>query len=157
TECSTYNLTHAALPGSRDHRPVTLLQHSGSPMDLQKSDAKILLRCMVAMASADKKLHANEITVISRVFEKVVGTPPDDAFLREIFEISCDDEFAVFDDESVTGEFSPELKRLIVKSCYLVKIADRAITESELNMLATIAARLNMSETELSQLIREVS
>ena len=44
-----------------------------------------------------------------------------------------------------------------MKACYLVKIADRAIAESELDVMATIAAGLDISEIELSQLIREVS
>ena len=126
-------------------------------MDLQTSDAKILLRCMVAMASADEKLHAEEISVISAVFEKIAGHPLDGQLLHDMFEVSRKERFSIFDDESFAAEFSPELKRLIVKACYLVKIADRAVVESELDMMATIAAGLNISEIELSQLIREVS
>jgi uncharacterized tellurite resistance protein B-like protein len=129
---------------------------SSSKMRLKESEARILLLCMIAMASADNKLHANETRVISSVFEKLIGTPLDEAFLREIFELSRYNRVAVLDEGSLTG-FSPQLKRLIVKSCYLVKIADRTITESELDMLATIAARLGMSETELSSAIREAT
>jgi uncharacterized tellurite resistance protein B-like protein len=126
-------------------------------MDLQKSDAKILLRCMVAMASADEKLHAEEVGVISAVFEKIAGCPLDEKLLQDMFEISRKERFSIFDDVSVAAQFSPELKRLIVKACYLVKIADRAIAESELDVMATIAAGLDISEIELSQLIHEVS
>jgi uncharacterized tellurite resistance protein B-like protein len=126
-------------------------------MDLQKSDAKILLRCMVAMASADEKLHAEEVGVISAVFEKIAGCPLDEKLLQDMFEVSRKERFSIFDDESVAAQFSPELKRLIVKACYLVKIADRAIAKSELDVMATIAAGLDISEIELSQLIHEVS
>jgi uncharacterized tellurite resistance protein B-like protein len=126
-------------------------------MDLQKSDAKILLRCMVAMASADEKLHAEEVGVISAVFEKIAGCPLDEKLLQDMFEISRKERFSIFDDVSVAAQFSPELKRLVVKACYLVKIADRAIAESELDVMATIAAGLDISEIELSQLIHEVS
>src|SRR5262245_32234319 len=126
-------------------------------MDLQKSDAKILLRCMVAMASADNKLHPEEISVISTVFEKIAGQPLEERLLHDMFEITRKERFSIFNDESFANEFSPELKRLIVKACYLVKIADRAIVESELDVMATIAAGLDISELELSQLIHEVS
>jgi hypothetical protein len=126
-------------------------------MDLQKSDAKILLRCMLAMASADGRLHREEISVISAVFEKVAGHPLDEELLRNMFEASRKERISIFDDESFGAEFSPQLKRLIVKACYLVTIADRTIAESELDVMATIAARLDISEIELSQLIREVS
>ena len=63
-------------------------------MDLQKSDAKILLRCMVAMASADEKLHAEEISVISAVFEKIAGHPLDETLLHDMFEIGRDEQLA---------------------------------------------------------------
>jgi uncharacterized tellurite resistance protein B-like protein len=126
-------------------------------MDLQRSDAKILLRFMIAMASADEKLRAEEIGVISAVFEKIAGHPLDEKLLQDMFEVNRKEQFSIFDDESLTAEFSPEFKRLIVKACYLVKIADGEIAESELDMMATIAARLDISGIELSQLIREVS
>jgi len=126
-------------------------------IDLQKSDAKILLRCMVAMASADEKLHADEVGVISSVFEKLCGHPLDETLLHDMFKISREEQIAFLNDESFAATCSPELKRLIMKACYLVKIADGAIADSELDMMATIAAGLDISETELSQLIREVS
>jgi tellurite resistance protein len=126
-------------------------------MDLQKSDAKILLRFMIAMASADGKLHAEEIGVIAAVFEKIAGHPLDERLLQDMFDVNRKEQFSIFDDDSFAAEFSPELKRLIVKACYLVKIADREIAESELDMMATIAARLDISGIELSQMIREVS
>jgi uncharacterized tellurite resistance protein B-like protein len=126
-------------------------------MDLQKSDAKILLRFMIAMASADGKLHAEEIGVIAAVFEKIAGHPLDKQLLQDMFEVNRKEQFSIFDDIPVAAELSPEFKRLIVKACYLVKIADRQIAESELDMMATIAARLNISGSELSQMIREVS
>ena len=112
---------------------------------------------MVAMASADEKLHADETSVISNVFEKLSGMRLDETLINDMFEIGRDEPLAFLDDESFAATCSPELKRLIIKACYLVKIADRAIAESELDMMATIAAGLDISETELSQLIREVS
>jgi uncharacterized tellurite resistance protein B-like protein len=112
---------------------------------------------MVAMASADEKLHVDEISVISGVFEKLAGCPLDETLIHEMFEIGRDEPLAFLDDESLAATCSAELKKLIVKACYLVKIADRAIAESELDVMATIAAGLDISETELSQLIREVS
>src|SRR5262245_21965507 len=126
-------------------------------MHPQKEDAKILLRCMIAMASADEKLHPEEISVISDVFESLAGYPPDKTLLRDMFEIGCNDRLAILNDKSFTEKYSPELKRLIVKACYLVTIADREIAENELDMLATIAATLDISETEFSQLIREAN
>src|SRR5262245_62017818 len=117
-------------------------------MDLQKSDAKILLRFMIAMASADQKLHAEEIGVIATVFEKIAGHPLNEKLLQDIFEANRKEQFSVFDDVPSADEFSSEFKRLIVKACYLVKIADRQIAETELDMMATIAARLNISGIE---------
>src|SRR5262245_43640649 len=111
-------------------------------MELQKSDAKILLRCMIAMASADEKLHPEEIGVISAVFEKIAGHPLDEKLLQAMFDVNRKERFSIFEDESFAAGLSPEFKRLIVKACYLVKIADRAIVESELDAMATIAAGL---------------
>lgn len=122
---------------------------------MQKSHAKILLRCMVAVASADGRLHPEEINVISGVFEKLAGHPLDQTLIREMSEIDRNERLA-FLDEGFVAECPPELKKLIVKACYLVKIADRAIAASELDMVATIAAALDISETELSHLIHEV-
>src|SRR5262244_1953729 len=116
-------------------------------MDLQKSDAKILLRCMVAMASADERLRAEEISVISGVFEKLSGHRLDETLIHDMFEIGRDERLSFLDDESFAATCSPELKRLIVKACYLVKIADGEIVESELDVMATIAAGLNISES----------
>jgi uncharacterized tellurite resistance protein B-like protein len=124
-------------------------------MHLQKADAKILLHCMIAMASADEKLHPEEISVISSVFEKVTGHPLDETHLRDMFEIGRNER--LLDDKSFAAKCSPELKRLIMKACYLVKIADRVIAKSELDMMVTIAAGLDISETELRRMIREVS
>jgi len=125
-------------------------------MQLQEADAKILLRCMVAMASADAKLHPNEISVISRVFEKLTGNPVDETLLNDMFEFERNELLSILDDASFTARCSPELKKLIVKACYLVKIADRAIAPNELDTMATIAARLDISESELLQLVREM-
>jgi uncharacterized tellurite resistance protein B-like protein len=126
-------------------------------MHLQKSDAKILLRCMVAMASADDKLHPEEIEVISAVFEKLTGQPLDEALLHDLFKTEGNNRLSILDDSSFAATYSPELKRLIIKACYLVKIADRAVEQSEFDMMATIAAGVGVSETELSSLIRELT
>ena len=125
-------------------------------MQLQKADVKILLRFMVAMAAADDRLHSDEVSVMSGVFEKLTGSPLDETLLRNMFALDRNEQLAILDDESFTAKCSPELKRLILKACYLVKISDRAIAENELDMMATIAARLNISGSELSELIHEV-
>jgi len=125
-------------------------------MQLQKADAKILLRCMIAMASADAKLHPNEISVISGVFEKLTGNSLDETLLQYMFELGRNERFAILNDASFTAKCSPEFKKLIMKACYLVKIADRAIAPNELDMMATIAAHLDISESELLQLVREM-
>ena len=123
---------------------------------MEKSHAKLLLRCMVAVASADGRLHPEEITVISDVFQKVSGHPLDQTLIRGLYEIYREEPLAIREQDFVE-ECSPELKKLIVKACYLVKIADRKVVPSEVDALATIAAALNISEPELSQLIREMS
>lgn len=125
-------------------------------MQLQKADVKILLRFMVAMAAADDRLHSAEVSVMSGVFEKITGSPLDETLLRNMFALDRNEQLAILDDESFTAKCSPELKRLILKACYLVKISDRAIAGNELDMMATIAARLNISGSELSELIHEV-
>jgi tellurite resistance protein len=123
---------------------------------MQKSHAKILLRCMVAVASADGRLRPEEINVISGVFEKLAGHPFDQTLIRELYELNRKEQLDILD-EGFVEECPPEVRKLIVKACYLVKIADREVTASEIDMLATIAAALDISEPELSQLIREVS
>jgi uncharacterized tellurite resistance protein B-like protein len=126
-------------------------------MRLEKSDAKILLRCMVAMALADEKLHAEEITVISAAFEKLTGQPVDGPLLGDLLEIGRNKPLSISDDDSLASTCSLELRRLIVKACYLVTIADRAIVEREIDMMATIAAGLGVSQAEFSHLIRELN
>jgi uncharacterized tellurite resistance protein B-like protein len=113
---------------------------------------------MVAMASADGKLHPEEIKVISAVFEKLTGQPLDEALLHDLCENEGNnDRLPILDDGSFAGTYSPELKRLIIKACYLVKIADRVVEQSEFDMMATIAAGVGVSEAELSNLIRELT
>jgi uncharacterized membrane protein YebE (DUF533 family) len=126
-------------------------------MHLQKSDAKILLRCMVAMASADDKLHPEEIKVISAVFEKLTGQRLDEALLHDLLKTEGNNRLSILDDSSFAATYSPALKRLIVRACYLVKIADRVVDQSEFDVMATIAAGIGVSETELSNLIRELN
>jgi tellurite resistance protein len=123
---------------------------------MNKADAKLLLRCMVAAASADGRLHPDEINVISGVFEKLVGRPLDQTLIRELAESNYEEPVAIVD-EAFVEECSPELKRLIVKACCLINIADRQVAPSEVDVLATIAAALDISEPELAELVREVT
>ena len=123
---------------------------------MEKTHAELLLRCMVAVASADGRLHPEEINVISDVFEKLFGHSLDQTLIRGLYEIYRKEPLAILD-QGFVEECSPELKRLIVKACYLIKIADRKVAPSEVDVLATIAAALDISEPELSQLIREMS
>jgi uncharacterized tellurite resistance protein B-like protein len=126
-------------------------------MSLQKSDAKILLRYMMTMASADDKLQPEEIKVISAVFAKLTGQPLDETLLHDLFKAAGNNRLSILDDSSYAATHSPELKRLIIKACYLVKIADRVVEQSEFDMMATIAAGVGVSEAELSNLIRELT
>jgi len=123
---------------------------------MRESHAKILLRCMVVMASADDCLQPEEVSVISEVFEKLTGHPLDQVALGDILKADHEERLSILNNALAAG-CTPELKKLIAKACYLVTIADRKIAASEVDMLATIAAALDISETELSQLIREVS
>jgi tellurite resistance protein len=122
---------------------------------MEKTHARLLLRCMVAVASADGRLHPEEINVISDVFAKLAGCPLDQSLIRELYEIYRKEPLAVLD-QGIVEECSPELKRLIVKACYLIKIADRKVAPSEVDVLAAIAAALDITEPELSQFIREM-
>jgi tellurite resistance protein len=123
---------------------------------MEKNHARLLVRCMVAVASADGRLHPEEINVISEVFAKLTGHLLDQTLIRELYEIYRKEPLAIID-QGFVEECSPELKKLIVKACYLIKIADREVAPSEVDVLATIAAALDISEPELSRLIREVT
>ena len=123
-----------------------------------KSDMKMLLRCMILMATADDKLREQEVEVIATVYQKLMGQPIDRSLVEELFERMRRDEQAwLFDDSAAFETLDIDTKRLILKACYMVKVSDHDVTEEELETLAAIAAALQLSEDQFVGIVREVS
>jgi uncharacterized tellurite resistance protein B-like protein len=123
-----------------------------------KSDMKTLLRCMILMASADDKLHEQEVEVIATVYQELMGQPIDRTLVKELFEgLPRAGQAQLFDNAAAFETLDIEMKRLIVKACYLVTVSDREVAEAELETLASIAAALHLSEDQFVRIVREMS
>jgi uncharacterized tellurite resistance protein B-like protein len=123
-----------------------------------KSDMKTLLRCMILMASADDKLHEQEVEVIATVYQELMGQPIDRTLVKELFEgLPRAGQAQLFDNAAAFETLDIEMKRLIVKACYMVKVSDREVTQEELETLAAIAAALYLSEDQFVRIVREMS
>lgn len=115
-------------------------------------EVRLLIQSMCAMAMADGKIAKEEITAISQIHERMLGTRISD---REISRIASGFKPG-FD---IAGklragrdQLSPVMRQLIVKSCYLVMVSDAIEQKEETLKIHEIGNALGFSDEQIDNL-----
>ena len=123
---------------------------------MQATEVDWILKAMVAVAAADGRLHAREVGLIQKVYQKQTGHPVDVggvAMAAETYAIKRD---VLVELSAVAGGMSRETKEEIIRAAYLVLLADNRIAGEERKMLQDIAAALQVSKSHFDAIVRAV-
>lgn len=111
-----------------------------------ESDHPILLRCMVAAASADGTLADAEVERLSELYRELTDREVDDVELRETVDAVWDTGTGGLSYIVGAGaEADLESRILIARACYHVMAADGEITAPEAGMFNEILDGLDLS------------
>ena len=117
-----------------------------------------LIRSIALVANADGVVSDEEKELISAIYERVLGSPPDNEQLNKT--ISNINESGTDAWELIAskgGQIPYSQRLLIIKSCYLVMGADGEISEDEIGMLKQIAEGLSLNEQDVNNAVAELS
>jgi tellurite resistance protein len=123
---------------------------------MQTTEVDWILKAMVAVAASDGRLHAREVGLIQKVYQKQTGHPVDVggvAMAAETYAIKRD---VLVELSAVAGGMSRETKEEIIRAAYLVLLADNRIAGEERKMLQDIAAALQVSKSHFDAIVRAV-
>jgi tellurite resistance protein len=120
------------------------------------TDADWILRAMVAVAAADGRLDAREVGLIQKVYEERTGHPVDVSGVARAAEVYAKrdvlTELAV-----ISSGMSRETKEEIIRSAYLVLLADGRIAGEERKKLKDIAAALQIPEIHFGAILEDLA
>ena len=119
-----------------------------------KIEADWILKTMAAMAAADQRLDAREVTLIQRVYEELTGKPVDVGGVVSAVHVYARKDVAE-DLSEVAGSFSPEAKAAILYGAYRTLVANDHVSPAERNALERIATALRISGSELEAILTE--
>lgn len=127
-------------------------QHA-SESDYGATEIRLLIQCMGAVAAADGQVAAEEIGTIASIHQRVLGLAINE---DEVADILSDFD-AGFDIagrlEAEREKLSPQMRRCIVKSCYLVMMSDLVEDQTETGKINEIGRALGYSGQQVDDLI----
>lgn len=120
------------------------------------SSCDVILKAMVAMASADGHLDSREVGLIQEIFEDCTGNALGaDAVARAAHQNEAEDI------RDVLADLAPSLdlttKDEILCAAYRVLLADNRVAGEERKELHEMARALHISEIHLSALLEELA
>jgi tellurite resistance protein len=120
------------------------------------TDADWILRAMVAVAAADGRLDAREVGLIQKVYEERTGRPVDVSGVARAAEVYAKRD--VLTELTVIAScMSRETKEEIIRSAYLVLLADGRIAGEERKKLKDIAAALRIPEIHFGTILEDLA
>ena len=119
-----------------------------------KIEADWILRTMAAMAAADQRLDAREVTLIQRVYEELTGTAVDVSGVMSAVQVYARKDVAE-DLAGVAGGFSQEAKAAIMYGAYRTLAANDHVSPAEREALERIAAALRLTGSELEAILAQ--
>jgi tellurite resistance protein len=114
----------------------------------QPTEADWILRAMVAVAAADGRLDAREVGLIQKV--DVSGV----ASAAEIYATKGD---ILAELAAISGSMSRQTKEEIIRSAYLVLLADGRIAGEERKKLKDIALALQVPEIHFGAILEDLA
>ena len=95
------------------------------------TEADWILRAMVAVAAADGRLDAREVGLIQQVYEERTGRPVDVSGVASAAEVYATKRDILAELAAISGSMSRQTKEEIIRSAYLVLLADGRIAGEE--------------------------
>ncbi len=123
----------------------------------QNANQAFILQAMLSIAAADGNLHDDELTTIRTIYEQVSGEAlsADDintaSCLNRSTGLSCADRLAITRDQ-----LTRELKEMILRSAYMVLLADGRVSARERKTLMDFVNALKISEVHRSIIFEDV-
>ena len=119
-----------------------------------KLEADWILKVMAAMAAADHRLDAREVTLIQRVYEELTGEPLDISGVVSAVQVSARKD--VLEELSqVAGSLSTEAKAAILRGAYETILANSYVSQAERDTLDGIAAALQLSGDDMDAVLAQ--
>ena len=123
----------------------------------QPTEADWILRAMVAVAAADDRLDAREVGLIQKVYEERTGHPVDVSGVASAAEIYATKRDILAELAAIAGSMSRETKEEIIRSAYLVLLADGRIAGEERKKLKDIALALQVPEIHFGAILEDLA
>jgi uncharacterized tellurite resistance protein B-like protein len=119
-----------------------------------KLEADWILKVMAAMAAADHRLDAREVTLIQRVYEELTGEPVDVSGVVSAVQVYARKD--VLEELSeVAGSLSTKAKAAILRGAYETILANSYVSQAERDTLDGIAAALQLSGDDMDAVLAQ--
>ena len=112
---------------------------------------------MVAVAMADRKLDAREIGLIQQIYADQSGRTLNAKDIRAVTEAGAGDGGLLAALAAAADTLDQKTKEEILRSSYLVLVADKRIASEERKKLHDIAAALKVPEIHLGAILEELA
>ena len=120
------------------------------------TDADWILRAMVAVAAADGRLDAREVRLIQDVYEERTGRLIDASVVAMAAEVYAKRDILT-ELAAIAGSMSRETKEEIIRTAYLVLLADGRIAGEERKKLKDIAIALKIREIHFGAILEDLA
>ena len=120
------------------------------------TDADWILRAMVAVAVADGRLDAREVRLIQDVYEERTGRLIDASVVAMAAEVYAKRDILT-ELAAIAGSMSRETKEEIIRTAYLVLLADGRIAGEERKKLKDIAIALKIREIHFGAILEDLA
>ena len=119
--------------------------------------ADFILMAMVAVAMADRKLDAREIGLIQQIYADQSGRTLNAEDIRAVTEAGTRNGGLLAALAAAADTLDQKTKEEILRSSYLVLVADKRIASEERKKLHDIAAALKVPEIHLGAILEELA
>jgi len=121
-----------------------------------KVDIRVLLRSMIAVASADGKLKDGEVVIIQMVSSHIFGEPIDEDTITKLFDQMKRKDFSLYEElEAVAAQVTPDGAEMAIKAAAMVALADGELHKKEEEDLVLMANVMNVNGDRLAQVFGE--
>lgn len=127
--------------------------YQAEPVVEKPTDTDWIIKAMIAMAAADGRLNAREVALIQDLFQTQTGRSVDASGILLAVQAYATKRDLLRDLSVAEGSMSQETKEEIIRTAYLMMVADEHAAERELKVLKDIAAALGISESHLEAVI----
>lgn len=121
------------------------------------ANASFILRTMVAMAAADGDLDAREISLIQQIYQDQTGIKIDAKEIANAKEANARSGTLLNELAASANTLDQDTKEEIIRSAYLVLLADDHIAGEERRKLKDISAALQIPEIHFGAILEDLA